>query len=299
MNPQMPSPFRSLCVALAALAHSAPAVAGEVDLEIVLAVDGSGSIDAAEYRLQLAGYADALRDPSVQAAATSGPLGRVAVAMMVWSDAAFRKFETDWFVIDSAQAADRYADIVEVFYHHSGRTYGMGGGGTGIGAGIAYALGMLEENGIAARRRTIDVSGDGIETKPWFRKAVELPEARAMADAAGVTVNGLAILADFDALDLYYEENVITGPGAFVIEANDFGDFAEAIRRKLWLEFMSPVAALPGSGSSSRPAQQHAGIRRSGGGGAMEEVEGEDRIARHPLAPQVHVPEVEERPRMP
>ena len=236
-------------LAMVATTSIAQELPPDVDLEIVLAVDGSGSIDAGEYRLQLAGYADALRDPGVQAAALSGPLGKVAVATMVWSDAAFRKFETDWFVIDSHEAADRYADIVEVFYHHSGRTVGMGGGGTGIGSGIEYALRMMEENGIAAQRRTIDVSGDGIETDPWFREAVQLPEARDMADAAGVTVNGLAILTDFAALDRYYEDEVITGPGAFVIVADDFDDFAGAIRRKLWLEFSSPVAerrpALP------------------------------------------------------
>ncbi len=234
---------RALAFALSLL--TAPALAGEVDLEIVLAVDGSGSIDAREYALQLAGYAAALRDPAVQAAATSGPLGRIAVAMMVWSDAAFRKFETDWFVIDSPEAAGRYADIVEVFYRYSGRSVGMGGGGTGIGSGIDYALTMLDENGIDAGRRTIDVSGDGIETDPWFREAIRLPEARALAEKKGVTVNGLAILTDFAALDRYYEDEMIVGPGAFVIVAEDFDDFAEAITRKLWLEFSSPVAKAP------------------------------------------------------
>ena len=237
-------------VALAAALLAAPAAAQEpspsVDLEIVLAVDGSGSISTGEFKLQLAGYADALRDEAVQSAAVSGPLGKVAVAMMVWSDAAFPKFETDWFVIDSRAAAGRYADIVEEFHHHSGRNYGIGGGGTGIGSGIEYGLAMLDENGISATRQVIDVSGDGIETDPWFREAIQLPQARALAARKGVTVNGLAILTDFKGLDRYYEDEMITGPGAFVIVAEGWKDFAEAIQRKLFLEFMSPVAGRNG-----------------------------------------------------
>jgi len=236
--------MKSLVLALSVLAIPAAAqqATPDVDLEIVLAVDGSGSISASEFRLQLEGYADALRDEAVQSAAVSGPLGKIAVAMMVWSDAAFKKFETDWFVIDSRAAAGRYADIVEIFHVHSGRNYGMGGGGTGIGSGIEYALRMIDQNGIEARRRTIDVSGDGIETEPWFREAMELPEARALAASKDVTVNGLAILTDFGALDRYYEDEMITGPGAFVVVADDWPDFAEAIQRKLFLEFMSPLA---------------------------------------------------------
>lgn len=236
--------MKSLVLALSVLAIPAAAQQAipDVDLEIVLAVDGSGSISASEFRLQLEGYANALRDEAVQSAAVSGPLGKIAVAMMVWSDAAFKKFETDWFVIDSRAAAGRYADIVEIFHVHSGRNYGMGGGGTGIGSGIEYALQMIDGNGIEARRRTIDVSGDGIETEPWFREAMELPEARALAASKDVTVNGLAILTDFGALDRYYEDEMITGPGAFVVVADDWSDFAEAIQRKLFLEFMSPLA---------------------------------------------------------
>ena len=236
--------MKSLVLALSVLAIPAAAQQAipDVDLEIVLAVDGSGSISASEFRLQLEGYANALRDEAVQSAAVSGPLGKIAVAMMVWSDAAFKKFETDWFVIDSRAAAGRYADIVEIFHVHSGRNYGMGGGGTGIGSGIEYAVQMIDGNGIEARRRTIDVSGDGIETEPWFREAMELPEARALAASKDVTVNGLAILTDFGALDRYYEDEMITGPGAFVVVADDWSDFAEAIQRKLFLEFMSPLA---------------------------------------------------------
>lgn len=232
--------MRAIALALALIAT--PLAAQDVDLEIVLAVDGSGSISTSEFKLQLSGYADALRDEAVQSAAVSGPLGKVAVSMMVWSDAAFKKFETDWFIIDSRAAAGRYADIVEEFHHHSGRNYGIGGGGTGIGSGIDYALGMLDENGIEAGRQVIDVSGDGIETDPWFREAIQLPEARALAAHKGVTVNGLAILTDFGGLDRYYEDEMITGPGAFVIVAEGWEDFAEAIQRKLFLEFMSPVA---------------------------------------------------------
>ncbi len=230
---------------LIAALFASPAQAQDVDLEIVLAVDGSGSISTREYKLQLAGYAAALRDSAVQSAAVSGPIGKVAVAMMVWSDAAFQKFETDWHIIGSPADAERFARTVETFHEHSGRNYGLGGGGTGIGSGVDYAMKMLDENGITATRQVIDVSGDGIETDPWFAKAIMMPEARRKAAARGIMINGLAILNDFKKLDDYYRENVITGSGSFVIEAVDFDAFAAAIQLKLWLEFATPVAALP------------------------------------------------------
>ncbi|MEO0361461.1 MAG: DUF1194 domain-containing protein, partial [Pseudomonadota bacterium] len=98
---------------------------------------------------------------------------------------------------------------------------------------------------IDAPRRTVDVSGDGIETTPWFQEAMELPQARALAAADGVTVNGLAILSDDRSLGAYYEAELITGPGAFVIEAATFEDFAEAIRRKLLAEIQVFVGEGP------------------------------------------------------
>jgi len=233
----------SLLFAALSGAPTGAAGAGDVDLEIVLAVDASGSVNAEEFKLQLGGVAAAFRDPAVQQAILSGPRGRIAVALLVWSDSAFPKFATAWHVVGSMRAAKEFADIAENFHHKAGRNRGIGGGGTAIGDAVAHAIAMLENNAFTAIRRVIDVSGDGIETPPWFGTAVTMPEARVLAAAAGVTVNGLAIINDFPRLDEWYQRNVISGPGSFVIVANDFHDFRRAIRKKLWREFSSPIAA--------------------------------------------------------
>jgi len=224
---------------------SPQASAQDVDIEIVLAVDGSGSISTEEFKLQLAGYAAAFRDPAIQSAITSGPIGRVAVAMLIWSDAAFQKFTTDWYVLSNVDEIDNFAGVLFNFYQHSGRTVGIGGGGTGIGSGVAFAMKMMDDNGVSATRQVIDVSGDGIETDPFWKEAVMMPVAREVAKRRGVMINGLAILTDFHKLDEYYREEVITGPGSFVIKADTFDDFGEAVRRKLWLEFSNQIAVAP------------------------------------------------------
>ena len=211
--------------------------AADVDLEIVLAVDSSGSVDEHEFILQLGGIAAALRDQSVHAAIVSGPHGRVAVSLLVWSDSAFPKFATGWAVLDSPQTAIEFADLVETFHSKVGRSKGIGGGGTAIGDALAYAITMLDQNGIDGARRVIDISGDGIETPPWFKAALMLPAARQLAVEQGVLVNGLAITTDFADLVDYYRGNVIVGPGSFVIEARGFDDFKRAIREKLEREF--------------------------------------------------------------
>jgi len=234
--------WHAIIYTLLGLIFSTPAVAQEVDLELVLAMDGSGSISETEFQLQMIGTAAAFRDPAVQQAILSGPTGRVAVATVIWADAAFQKPATLWYLLDSPQSIDRYAVLLLSFYQHSGRKFGIGGGGTGIGDGIVFALRMIDENSYDGLRRVVDVSGDGIETDPWFRRAFKLPAARDMARDQNVTINGLAILTDFPRLDEYYRENVIFGPGSFVIRAQNFDDFAEAIQEKLLREISSPIS---------------------------------------------------------
>ena len=102
------------------------------------------------------------------------------------------------------------------------------------------ALDMIRNNRFTGSRKVVDVSGDGVETDPWFKKAFTLPDARQMAKAQGVTFNGLAILTDNSRLDQYYRKEVISGPGAFVVKAVNFDAFAVAIRNKMLRE-MSPV----------------------------------------------------------
>ncbi len=219
--------------------------AEEVDLELVLAVDGSGSISSSEFQLQLEGYAAAFRNPELQGAIRSGPVGKIAVSMMIWSDAVFPKFPTEWHIIASPEDANRFAYVVENFYQHSGRNYGIGGGGTSIGDGIAFAIKMIDENGHSGLRRVIDVSGDGIETDPMFGDAVLLPDAREAAQLHGININGLAILTDFFRLDEWYRNNVIQGPGSFVVEAENFEIFGEAIHEKLFREVSVQISESP------------------------------------------------------
>ncbi|MEO1161457.1 MAG: DUF1194 domain-containing protein, partial [Pseudomonadota bacterium] len=207
---------------LAASCLSAPAAqAQQVDLEIVLAMDGSGSISSDEFLLQVIGTAAALKDASVQNAILSGPTGRVAIAAVIWSDAAFPKYPTEWHLLNSPRSIDAFAERLLNFNNpaNASKRQGKGGGGTGIGDGIVYALEMIRSNKFNGSRKVIDVSGDGVETDPWFKKAFTLPDARQLARAQGVTINGLAILTDNWKLHQYYRAEVISGPGAFVVKA--------------------------------------------------------------------------------
>ncbi|MEO0327907.1 MAG: DUF1194 domain-containing protein [Pseudomonadota bacterium] len=222
------------------------AQAEEVDLELVLAMDASGSISHKEYILQLEGTSAAFRDPAIQAAITSGPIGKIAVNVMLWSDAAFPKINSGWFILDSPQSANTFSVLMRDFQLTDDRKIGVGGGGTGIGAGVEEALKLIQSNRFRGLRKVIDVSGDGIETEFWFAQSVLTADAKLLAEAAGVTVNGLPILSqDFPKLDEYYREQVITGPGSFVIVAKDFPDFGRAIREKLIREISNNVAGVP------------------------------------------------------
>ncbi len=212
-----------------------------VDIEIVLAVDASGSVDRDELKLQLKGIAAAFRDPAVLQAIATGPLQKVAVSMLIWSDAGYNKYPTEWFVVNSPSTAELFAAKVEIFAKRHGAFSAIGGGGTGLGDGLAFALGMIANNNITAGKKIVDVSGDGPETKPWKKGAVELPAARLMATLFGVTVNGLAIETDIPDLTKWYRANVLVGAGSFAVSASDFRDYQRAIRKKLLKEF-SPVA---------------------------------------------------------
>ncbi len=246
---------RLLSIICGLLSFVSVALAEEVDLELVLAMDGSGSISESEYILQLEGTARAFEDTSIQQAITSGPVGKIAVSVMIWSDAAFPKFKSGWFVLASPADASAFAAKVRVFHKHTGRKFGIGGGGTGIGEGIRVGLEMIASNPYRGLRRVIDVSGDGVETDPWFKKAMILPDARKLAGALGVLVNGLPILnRDFPKLDEYYREQVITGNGSFIVVADGFEDFGRAIREKLGREIEHRVAGeLPSRVASHAP----------------------------------------------
>ncbi|MEO9874181.1 MAG: DUF1194 domain-containing protein [Anderseniella sp.] len=232
--------FGALTAVLIVLANAAmhPAAASEdVDLELVLAVDASGSVDNAEYRLQLSGIAAALRDPAVLRAITAGRHRRIALNVLIWAEARRPKDETGWFILSSKAEVDRVAAMIAAMP----RTQV---GGTGIGDGVAHAIRSIDENAIRSDRRIVDVSGDGRETPPRQYSTI-LSEARSMAIARNVTLNGLAILNEDKQLDDYYRAWLAVGEGNFVEVAQDYNDFARAMRRKLLREIdPDPVVGL-------------------------------------------------------
>lgn len=188
----------------------------------MFAIDASGSVDMREFVLQRQGYAAALTDPEIVTAMTEGAFGAVAVTFFDWSGPAIQHQLVGWTRIgDAASAAQVAATLV-----NAPRT--IFGGGTAIGAAIEHGRYLLETSGIQATRRIIDVSGDGP-----VNRGRPAGQARDEAVEAGITVNGLPILEDDAGLEAYYRTHVIGGPGAFVIPAASFEDFARAILEKL------------------------------------------------------------------
>ena len=221
--------MKAILIALCALAVHPAIAQTAVDVELVIAVDSSASIDDREFALQMAGIAQAFRDPEVVAAITSGPQGRVAVAAIFWAESGHPSDVTPWHVVADAADAERFAGLLE---HWPRRREG----GTGIGTAVLSGVMQLEYNGFEGKRRIIDISGDGRETtmREFY---ITSPQARAMAISRGITVNGLAILNDVPDLDSYYRDQVTGGPSSFVMVAHEIEDFAEAMRRKLIREF--------------------------------------------------------------
>ena len=228
---------------LAWLAGIAVAHAETVDLLLVLAADVSRSIDDAEFNLQRKGYAAAITDPRVLRAIAGGRNHAIAVTFIEWSGAADQNIIVDWTVVRDEEAAGGIAaTILAAPRSFLGRT--------SISAAIDYSLERLAAAPAAADKRIIDVSGDGTNNS-----GRPVTEARDQAVASGVTVNGLAIINTQanpgyafhtqppGGLPKYYEENVIGGPGAFLLQVENFDTFAEAMTRKLVTE----IAGAPPS----------------------------------------------------
>lgn len=231
----------------AILFQSVFAFAEDVDLELVLAMDASGSISEQEYKLQLNGTADAFLDTNIQTAIQSGPRGKIAVTIMLWSDAAFPKANSGWYVLDDVSSITAFSNMIRTFNLTADNKMGSSGGGTGIGAGVVEAIRLIRDNNIEGERLVVDISGDGIETDFWFtRKTIMMPDAKLLAQINNVTINGLPIITrDHPDLDDYYRKHVIFGSGSFLIKAKSFDDFAQAIRKKLFREIARPIGSLP------------------------------------------------------
>ncbi len=218
--------FAGLATLCASFCWGPPAAAQvPVDLELVLAIDASGSVDTSEFFLQLRGMADALQDPDVAAAITA--TDGVAVSLVQWSGPIHQIQAVDWAVLTDPESAAAYGLRIVTARRQ------MFGEGTAIADAMRFAAQLIESNAFSGRRRVIDVSGDG---KTNFGRPPGY--VRDQLVAAGITINGLAILNEDPELDRYYDEHVIGGAGAFVMTAAEYVDFARAMRRKLLNEIL-------------------------------------------------------------
>ena len=222
----------------------------DVDLELVLAVDVSRSMDRSEQQLQKDGYVGALQHPEVLAAIRSGFLGRIAVTYMEWGGPASQRVIVPWTLIDGPEAAAAFGAAVSAAPHSYLR-------GTSISGGLQSAAALFDASGFRGARQVIDVSGDGPNNMGG-----PVLEARAAVLEQGITVNGLPIMlnADYNGfysireLDVYYEDCVIGGPGAFLVTVENIDRIAEAIRRKLVLEIAgTPAELVPASFHQREP----------------------------------------------
>lgn len=204
----------------------------DVDLELVLAVDVSRSMDQREQVFQKEGYLAALVHPEVIAAIGSGFLGRIAVTYVEWAGPGRQEIIAPWTLVEGAESAEAFAASIAA----KPVTYLRG---TSISSALLFMSGLFEGNGFRGPRQVVDVSGDGPNNM-----GLPVLQARETALSRGITINGLPIMINADYfggysipnLDVYYEDCVIGGPGAFLITVTSMERFAEAVRRKLVLE---------------------------------------------------------------
>ena len=234
----------ALVGSLAALAAPMSAGAADlpVDLQLVLAVDVSRSIDEVEAELQRRGYIEALTNDRIIDAVLSGEHKRIALCYTEWAGTHYQTVVIDWTVIDSPGAARSFAEKLSEAPRQSQSW-------TAVGAALAHAAQRFDGSGFASKRRVVDISGDG--------RTNDGPPAEMIRDrlvAQGIVVNGLPVMMNRTnfgrppdlMLDKYYEENVIGGSGSFMIVADNFEHFGRAVRTKLVRE-ISSIGTTTGS----------------------------------------------------
>jgi hypothetical protein len=211
-----------------------------VDVELILAVDVSRSVDSEEQEMQFNGYAAAFRDQRLIEAMMRGPVGSIACTFFTWSDWNIQEHLVPWTKLDGPESAEQFARAIDAAPR---RTHLY----TSISGAMDFAAGLYGQ-GYEGTRRVIDISGDGINNS-----GREVGAARADLLNQGVVVNGLAVLdrtppppglGAMQPLDEYYQERVIGGPGAFLMVADGFESFEQAVRRKIIRE----VASIPAHG---------------------------------------------------
>jgi hypothetical protein len=234
-----------VAVVAAGSSFAARADEGEVDVLLVLAADVSRSVDDKKFKLQREGYAAAIMDPRVVRAMTGGPKGRVGVAFIEWASEWEQRVVVDWTVIAGEQDARQMSGrMLEAARSYWGRT--------SISAAIDFSMVVLGRSPYFSSRHVIDVSGDGTNNS-----GRDVTVARDAAIAKGVTINGLVILSEVPlvtnpshthppgGLTAYYADNVIGGPGAFVLEAESFETFGQLLVSKLVKEIAELLLQLP------------------------------------------------------
>jgi hypothetical protein len=223
------------------LAAGGAGAAERVDLELVFLADASRSIDDGEIRLQRRGYAQAITHPEILAAIGSGYERKIAVTYVEWADETSQEVVVPWTVIDGRESAATFAEKLLAAPR-------IAFGPNAIGSALAAAHALILANEIESTRQVIDFSGDS----SYSFGGVPIHQARAAALAAGITINGLAVLCltcdgrpiDYD-LEGAFTDMIIGGPGSFVITADGNASFAEAVRRKLLLEVAGGPAPDP------------------------------------------------------
>jgi len=215
-----------------------------VDLALVLAIDASGSVDSREYQVQRDGIAAAFEGPAIAAAVTGGIHHAIDVLVLEWSDPDRQAVTVNWTRITGGSSAQAFADKVR-------STRRSSAGVTAIGNGLAAAGAALKRLPDQASRRVIDVSGDGMANA-----GIPPAQVRDALVADGVTINGLVMLNEEPWVGGYYDANVVGGPGAFLLQVDDYRSFAGAIQQKLVSEIVAipppPAFSLSMRGSSVR-----------------------------------------------
>ena len=215
--------------------------AATVDVELIIAVDVSYSMDMDELAVQREGYAQAIMSTEFLQALRTGPHGKVAITYFEWAASSDQKIIIPWRVIDGPETADAVAtEILKTPIRRASRT--------SISGAIYFAMPLFDENPYHGLRRVIDISGDGPNNN-----GAPITPARDEALSKGIVINGLPIMVkepsystmDIDNLDWYYEDCVIGGPGSFVVPIKDREKFKEAIRTKLLLEVAGRTPERP------------------------------------------------------
>ncbi|WP_425406132.1 DUF1194 domain-containing protein [Hwanghaeella sp.] len=204
-----------------------------LDLQLILAIDCSYSVDAREYNLQVGAIGDAFRQEEIRRAIGEGPTGSIAISLLQWSSEYSQVMALPWTRVTEQNApavGEQIAALPRL----------TADGATSMAAAVYASIDHFNASEFQSTRRTIDISADGRNNNGPY-----MPQARDTATANGITINGLAILLEDPTLDYYFKHNVVGGPGSFVEKATDYEDFRRAIRRKLLREIQYvPVASL-------------------------------------------------------